>query len=158
MRTYGRVPVVVRNDPTYIVTTTGDFEITTSEQFLVEAPFDASLPEERVVMQWVQVDPTAAGFDDYIYITTLIQTLKLNLGESPFYANYGIPAKASIVQQVAPDFYVMRTQQQFAGFFANLTIARAPAPPGYAVDTPTYNIAVTTHEGVKLSVTVPIAL
>lgn len=106
---------------------------------------------------WVEVDTTPTGFNDYVYITTLIQVLKLNLGESPFYANFGIPAKASIVQQVAPDFYAMRTQQQFASQFASLTIARVPAPDGYVKDTPTYNVAVTTNEGLKLSATVPIA-
>ncbi len=107
--------------------------------------------------QWVEVDTTATGFNDYVYITTLIQCLKLELGESPFYANFGIPAKASLVQQIAPDFYAVRTQQQFAGQFASLTIARVPAPEGYTRDTPTYNVAVTTNEGLKLSATVPIA-
>lgn len=109
------------------------------------------------VLTWVEVDTTADGFNDYVYVTTLIQVLKLNLGESPFYANYGIPAKPTVVSQVAPDFYAARTQQQFAGFFANLTIARVPAPVGYPADTPTYNVAVTTHQGLKLSATVPIA-
>ncbi len=111
----------------------------------------------RVNGKWVEVDTTPTGFDDYVYLTTLAQVLKLNLGESPFYANFGIPAKASIIQQIAPDFYVMRTQQQFAGFFASLTIARSPAPPGYPRDTPTYQVAVTTNEGFRLSSTVPIA-
>jgi len=109
------------------------------------------------VKQWVEVDTSPDGFNDMVYVTTLIQVLKLNLGESPFYANYGIPAKPTIVTQVAPDFYVARTQQQFAGFFASLTIARVPAPVGFPRDTPTYNVAVTTHFGVKLSATVPIA-
>ena len=40
---------------------------------------------------------------------------------------------------------------------ANLVIARVSAPVGYPRDTPTYNVAVTTHFGVKLSATVPIA-
>lgn len=135
MRTYGRVPVL---DPA------------TDQQATDPV---TGLPQTA----WVQVDTTATGFDDYVYITTLIQTLKLNLGESPFYANVGIPAKASIVQQIAPDFYVVQVQQQFAAQFANLTIARAPAPVGYPRDTPTYQIAVTTHEGIKLNALVPIA-
>jgi len=109
------------------------------------------------VKKWVQVDPTKSGLNDYIYVTTLIQVLKLNLGESPFYANYGIPAKPTIVSQVAPDFYVARTQQQFAQYFASLTIARTPAPVGLPIDTPTYQVNVTTHQGIKLSATVPIA-
>lgn len=106
---------------------------------------------------WIEVTTTPTGFDDYVYLTTLAQVLSLNLGESPFYANVGIPQKPSIIQQIAPDFYSMRTQQMFAPFFASLTIARAPAPKGLPADTPTYQVAVTTNEGLKLSATVPIA-
>lgn len=108
-------------------------------------------------MRWVEVSTTPSGLNDYIYLTTLIQVLKLQLGESPFYANFGIPVKASLVQQIAPDFYLMRTQQQFSSQFANLAISRVPALAGYARDTPTYNVAVTTNNGVKLSETIPIA-
>lgn len=111
----------------------------------------------RQLERWVQVDTTSEGYDDYVYATTLIQVLQLNLGESPFYGNYGIPAKPSIVQQIAPDFYVMRTQQQFAGFFANLSVARAPAPVDMPRDTPTYQVAITTNQGLKLNETIPIA-
>lgn len=135
MRTYGRVPVLISGTNVQAIDPVTD------------------LPQTA----WVEVDTTPDGYDDYVYITTLIQTMKLNLGESPFYGNVGIPAKASIVQQIAPDFYVTQIQQQFAGFFANLTIARAPAPIDYPIDTPTYQVAVTTNQGFKLSATVPIA-
>lgn len=135
MRTYGRVPV---------------FEEGTNAPVI-----DPETGVQR--LQWTVVETTADGYDDYVYATTLIQVLKLNLGESPFYGNYGIPAKSSLVQQIAPDFYAMRTQQQFAGYFANLTIARAPAPAGFPLDTPTYKLAITTNVGVKLNVDVPIA-
>jgi hypothetical protein len=80
----------------------------------------------------------------------LIQVLKLNLGESPFYANYGIPAYKSIVQQIFPDFYVAQTQQQFAPYFASLTIVKENSP------TPTYNISVITHNGAKILASVPV--
>ena len=95
---------------------------------------------------WVVVETDANGNDDLVWLTTLIQTLKLNLGESPFYANYGIPAHPSVVSQVQPDFYVARTQQQFARYFASLSIAKVPGTV-----TPTYNVTVTTHQGVVLS-------
>lgn len=85
-----------------------------------------------------------------MWLATLCQVLLLNLGESPFYANYGIPAKPTIVQQVQPDYYVARTQQQFAPHFANLVIAKENSVP------PTYRINVTTHQGVKASATVQI--
>ncbi|MEJ0017543.1 MAG: hypothetical protein WDN25_13450 [Acetobacteraceae bacterium] len=99
---------------------------------------------------WVEVTTDAQGFNDMVYVTTLAQTLKLNLGDSPFYADYGIPAHPSIVQQVIPDFYVARTQQQFAARFASLQIARVSGDP------PTYNLTITTHQGVRLNASVPI--
>lgn len=85
--------------------------------------------------QWVEVTTDANGFDDNVYITTLAQTLKLNLGESPFFANYGIPAQQSVITQVFPDFYAAQTQQQFAPYFASLSIVRRPQsyPPIYDV-------------------------
>lgn len=101
--------------------------------------------------RWVEVSTDAAGFNDMVYVTTLLQVLKLFLGESPFYANYGIPAKTSVIQQVAPDYYVARTQQQFAQYFANLVISKVGG-----LVTPTYRVNVTTHQGVRLNVSIPV--
>ena len=100
--------------------------------------------------KWVEVSTDASGANDYVWVTTLIQCLKLNLGESPFYANFGIPAKPSVVQQVFPDFYVSRTQQQFASYFANIVVAKVPST------TPTYNINITTNNGVKIAASIPV--
>jgi hypothetical protein len=97
---------------------------------------------------WQVVTTDANGFDDYVWITTLIQCFLLFLGESPFYAQYGIPAKATIVSQTQPDFYISRLQQLFAPKFANLAIAKVQDNP------PTYNVAITTHQGTKVTVTV----
>lgn len=99
---------------------------------------------------WTEVDTDANGFDDLPWLTTLIQCLKLNLSESPFYANYGIPAKPAVIQQVFPDFYVARTQQQFSQYFASLIVAKENLPD------PTYTVNVTTHQGVKIEVSVPV--
>lgn len=84
---------------------------------------------------WVEVTTDANGFNEQVYLTTLIQCLKLNLGESPFWANYGIPAYQSVMTQVFPDFYAAQTQQQFAPFFASLSITRVVGsfPPVYNV-------------------------
>lgn len=99
---------------------------------------------------WVQVTTTPEGFDDYVWVTTLIQCLKLALNESPFYANYGIPAQQSVIQQVYPDYYVAQTQTQFAPYFANLQVAKIP-------DTkPFYRINVTTQQGVKMATEIPV--
>ena len=103
------------------------------------------------VPTWVEVSTDASGRNDLVWATTLCQTLLLNLNESPFFANYGIPAKTALIQQVAPDFYVMRTQQQFSQYFANLVISRVPA----AAD-PVYKVNITTNQGVKLNADVPI--
>lgn len=99
---------------------------------------------------WQVVQTDANGSDDMVWLTTLLQVLKLFLNESPFYANYGIPAKTAIVSQVAPDYYVARTQQQFAQHFASLIVAKLQSV------TPTYNVNVTTNQGVRLNVTVPV--
>lgn len=87
--------------------------------------------------RWVAVESDTSGDFSYGWLTTLIQTLKLGLGESPFYAQYGIPAQQSIVQQIYPDYYVNIMQQQFAGYFASLAITKVDG----AIN-PTYNIDV----------------
>lgn len=99
---------------------------------------------------WTEVTTTASGQDDLVWFTTLCQVLLLNLGESPFFANYGIPAHASVVTQVFPDYYVAFTQQQFSRYFASLIIAKQNTPD------PRYNVNVTTHAGVKLNANIPI--
>lgn len=96
------------------------------------------------VKTWHVVTTDAAGFDDLVWVTTLAQVLQLNLGESPFYGNYGIPAHPSVVQQVFPDFYVLYTQQRFASKFASLLVSKLPLPE------PVYQIQVMTHQGVVL--------
>ena len=70
----------------------------------------------------------------YIWLATLAQTLRLNTNESPFYANYGIPAEKSVQTQVAPDIALNVTQQQFAPYFKSLTILRQQNTTN-----PTYN-------------------
>lgn len=101
---------------------------------------------------WVVVstDPNT-GSDAWVFLTALCQVLLLNLGESPFYANYGLPAQQSVIQQIQPDYYVTRTQQQFAQYFASLIISKDPA-----ATVPTYNIRATMFDGTPASVTVQI--
>lgn len=93
---------------------------------------------------WTEVDTAANGDNSELYLTTLCQTLKLNLGESPFYANYGIPAQQSVVTQVFPDYYATVTQTQFAGYFASLVINRIQGsnPPTYTVNAVCFSGAV----------------
>lgn len=99
---------------------------------------------------WVKVVPDASGNADYLYITNLAHVLKLSLGESPFFANYGIPAQRSVIQQIFPDYYVNATQSQFSSRFATLTITKVSTPE------PTYNVAITTHQGTKVQASIPL--
>jgi hypothetical protein len=103
---------------------------------------------------WVEVSTDVNGFSDAVYLTTLIQVLRLNLGEDPFFGSYGIPAVPSVLSQIQPDFYVNRTQQQFAGFFAALVVAKEPQAAN--LPTPTYKINVTFQNGTSPVSPVPV--
>lgn len=103
----------------------------------------------RIGGVWTEVTTDANGNNDAVYLTTLIQVLKLTPGESPFYANYGIPGQASVIQQLFPDFYTNLTQQQFSPYFSSIAITRqqgnAPSVP------PTYKVQIVTNTGAILS-------
>lgn len=103
----------------------------------------------RINGVWVAVTTDANGNNDAVYLTTLIQVLKLSPGESPFYANYGIPGQAAVLQQLFPDFYTNLTQQQFSPYFASIAITRekATAPN----QSPTYKVQIVTNTGALIS-------
>jgi hypothetical protein len=102
--------------------------------------------------QWVEVTTDANGYNDMVYLTNLIQVIKLNLGESPFYSNYGIPAHSSIVSQLAPDYYMNFIQQKFAGYFLLLSISSVPGTIDVdGIPSPGYNVTVITQYGAYLS-------
>jgi len=109
------------------------------------------------VKRWVQVNTDPNGYNDMVWLTTLIQVCKLNLGESPFFANYGIPAHPSVVAQIAPDLYMNRIQQQFSQYFLSLIISKLPNQPDKDIGapSPTYNISVITTYGALLTQVVP---
>jgi hypothetical protein len=104
--------------------------------------------------KWVVVE-TDNGHNDMVRLTNLIQVIRLNLGESPFYANWGIPAHHSIVSQIAPDYYMTLTQQHFAQYFLSLTIMKTEGFDEDGVPSPQYNINVITTYGAHLSLKVP---
>lgn len=107
---------------------------------------------------WTEVVPDANGYNDEVMLTTLAQVIRLQPGESPVFANYGIPSLSSAQQIIPPDFYMARTQQQFAPYFASLIISRAPGTftrAGHAL-APTYRVNIVTHSGAILPpITVP---
>lgn len=94
--------------------------------------------------RWVVVETTSNGLNDGVHITSMAQTLKLNLNESPFWANFGIPAHASVMQQIWPDFYINFTQQYYSQFFASLIIT-----PVREEFEPHYRANVITQQGFK---------
>jgi hypothetical protein len=108
------------------------------------------------VKQWVEVTTDANGFNDMVYLTNLLQVIKLNLHESPFFSNWGIPAHASVMSQIAPDYYMNLTQQRFAQYFTLLILTNLPnrldddgrPEPGYQ-----YNVI--TQYGAVLTDTIP---
>ena len=91
--------------------------------------------------QWVEVTQTS-----YVWLATLAQTLRLNQGESPFYANYGIPAENSVHTQIPPNLAVNRTQTQFAPYFASLTVLKQQNATN-----PTYNVNAVFQNGTIIS-------
>ena len=93
---------------------------------------------------WVEIDDP-----NYIQLATLAQTLRLTEGESPFYANYGIPSHDSVMSQIAPDAAVARTQSQYGQYFANLNINKESG-----ILTPTYNITAVFLNGTIIQSTV----
>ena len=94
---------------------------------------------------WQVVTTDQNGYNDQVYLVTLGQALLLFLEESPFFADVGIPARESVLQQVFPDFYVARTQQQFSQYFSALLVSKLPTSD------PEYNISVTFKNGAVLA-------
>jgi hypothetical protein len=99
---------------------------------------------ELGVKTWVEVSTDANGNNDGVFLTALAQVLKLNLNESPFFANFGIPQQQTIITQVYPDFYVNFIQTQYSSYFAALSITRVPLsfPPSYQVNALTHSGAI----------------
>jgi hypothetical protein len=87
------------------------------------------------------------GDNTNVYFLNLIQVLLLNLNESPFYANYGIPAQISVIQQIHPDIFVQLTVQQFARYFASLAVITIPdIKPHYRINALALNGAVLSRD------------
>lgn len=116
-------------------------------------PKDPRSPKDG--LKWVVVTTTKQGYNDDVYIVALAQTLKLNINESPFWGNYGIPAHQSVMQQVMPDYYVLQAQRLYAQFFASLTVVKLPFDPVESredhanVQVPHYRFQVITHFGFR---------
>lgn len=139
MRTWGRIPSDVSIYPSGI------------GQFIIGQSAIAGQDISSYV--WVEVDTDQNGNNDAVWLTTLIQVLKLSYGESPIYGNYGIPANSSVMNQVLPDYYATLAQQQFAQFFVTLNLSRRALTDS---PSPTYDVAITANPGSILPSPVPV--
>ena len=109
----------------------------------------------QATYQWQEVTTDSKGFNDGVYVTAFCQVLQLQTGESPFYADYGIPAHQSVMTQIFPDFNAYLMQQRYAPFFAALQMTKANVNNQYGVPTPVYDVTVTTQTGSTISVQIP---
>ena len=100
--------------------------------------------------QWQAVETAANGDNSAVMVTVLCQVLLLNLGEDPFFADWGVPQYASVMTQIFPDFYVYQTQSRFTQYFLSLSVQKVHSP------TPTYNIGLVTKAGAPIEVSFPI--
>jgi hypothetical protein len=101
------------------------------------------------------------GQDDLVWAVTLAQCFYLSPGESPFFAQYGIPAVQSVLSQVPPDFYVSRMQSLFSSHFASLIVSRLPNQPSTLKEAPvpTYRVGIVSHQGsIWPQITVPTSI
>jgi hypothetical protein len=106
--------------------------------------------------KWVEVTTDANGFNDMVYLTNMIQVIRLNLGESPFFANWGIPAHTSVLTQMAPDYYMTLIQQRFAPYFTLLILTNLPNRfDGDGRPAPAYQYNVVTKYGATLTGVIP---
>jgi len=101
--------------------------------------------------KWYEVDTDANGFDDDCYLTTVAQVLTSQLQESPFFPQYGLPARESITSRTHPDYWVGKVREQFLRFFTNITIIKTV---DITNNTPTYNIDVLKNDGSAASTTI----
>ena len=75
---------------------------------------------------WWVVVTDQEGFNDSVWLTETAQVCKLNLGESPFFADWGIPAHESIVTQIYPNFHLTLIQQRLSPHFASMILTTLP--------------------------------
>ena len=105
--------------------------------------------------QWHEMSAATGYTEDDIYLTELVHAFKLVLGESPFFADVGIPQQETIISQIHPDFYVDRIRQFFTPFFSHLVVTKLPLDinnPDPALRTqPRYNVNAMTKQGRRIN-------
>lgn len=95
--------------------------------------------------KWQAFETDSNGYDDAPNIIWLQNALLLNLNESPFYADWGIPIQQTLATSVFPDYYTSKTQQRFSAYFPSVVITRVSASDL------SYSVNITTKTGYKVS-------
>jgi hypothetical protein len=112
---------------------------------------------------WWVVTTDINGFNDSVWLTETAQVCKLNLGESPFFADWGIPAHESQVTQLFPNYHMAIIQQRLSPHFASMILTPLPIEQGSAdsfeagqegAPAPRYYLNVLTNYGSRIGVQV----
>lgn len=97
---------------------------------------------------WVTLDTTKGDSEDQVLVLWLIQTLKLNTLESPFWPSSGVPTWQTMQNTFYPNNSLAKIQSEFSKYFTYISISRVTKPDPY------YNVTVITKNGVKSTVQV----
>jgi len=82
-----------------------------------------------------------------IWVTIVKHELQLRVGESPFFADAGIPAEDSIITQQEPDYHVNNVKRRYEAKFRRFDIVKRSIVPLI------YDIALTTRNGDNVTLT-----
>ncbi len=97
---------------------------------------------------WVTLDTANGDSEDAVYVLWLIQTLKLNTLESPYWPGWGVPIWQVMQNTFYPDSSIAKIQADFSQYFAFLSIARVANPDPY------YRVIVITKNGTMKTIKV----
>lgn len=105
---------------------------------------------------WTEVDTDANGYNDEVMLTAFCQVLQLQPGESPFYAQYGVPSIQAVQSQIYPTANVYYMQQLYAPNFIALSVSPTTAKDTDKSTYPVYNVVAVANSGAILTATVAI--
>ncbi|KMQ89824.1 hypothetical protein RF55_10509 [Lasius niger] len=75
-------------------------------------------PDQDGKRKWISVS------DNTAILTWLQQAVLLQLGESPFWVDWGLPVIGFLSQGIYPDLYMQKTKERFQPYFLNVNINR----------------------------------
>lgn len=105
---------------------------------------------------WIEVTTDANGYNDEAMLTAFCQVLQLQPGESPFYAQYGVPSIQAVQSQLYPTANVYYMQQIYSPNFIALSVTPTSQKETNGAATPVYNVVAVANSGAILSAQVAI--